>query len=325
MNQRIVEYLSRLCLSMLFSLTIMFFPWEFIRVGGEFADVHNYTLRMYQIQNFGINYFSWENSIIGWMKFEFLWFQLLAIGAESNIDPLLFFKIITGLSAFLFYKYLSTYLNKWWSFIILINPITIDLLSSQIRSAFAFALFLTLINFKFRSSVNWIQIIALILLPFIHTSMVVVLAFYVLSKGLSRFPWPSARVKVLITIVFAISTAIFFVYFVPVLAEAFEDRRNFSEIVTKSFAYVSFWLLWGTVLALSVRKEVCRRWEYFFAMIICISAPLMDTMGSPGFRFVALSIPIIFVTLPMFRNLIRNQMIALTPFYGIMLFFYWMR
>jgi hypothetical protein len=319
-QKNILEILS----SVLFIIVIIFIPWETVR-GSSFADVQNYVARINQLKDFGADYFLWENTFIGLLKFEFLWFQLLDFSSQINIDPLLFLNILTGISAFLLHRYMIASLGGWWSFVILINPITIDLLSSQIRSALAFSLFLTVISLKLKPSIDWTRYIWLILLPFIHTGMIVVLAFYALSNFLAKIRHPRSTGKVLISIILAIGVAASITFFTTTIFSAVGDRRNFLLIETKSFSYVLFWLLWGIALALSISRENCQRWEYFFAMTICISAPLMDILGTSGFRFIALSIPIIFSTLPLLSKQIKKIIILVLPFYWFVTFFYWLR
>ena len=147
MRANTVGYLKVNTAAVLFALFIVFFPWVAIR-GDEFEDVVNYATRIYMLRDFGMHYFIWEDSIFGWLKFEFLWFKMLVFASQMDIHPLVFVKTITAISAFLTYQFLCRYLGIGWSFVVLTNPITIDLLSSQIRSAFAFSLLLTAISFK---------------------------------------------------------------------------------------------------------------------------------------------------------------------------------
>ena len=310
--------------SVVFALFVAFAPWEAIR-GDEFADLVNYTTRIYLLRDYGKNYFVWENSILGWLQFEYLWFSMLAWFADMDVAPIVFIKSITLISAFLTYRFLSLYIGVGWSFVVLTNPITIDLLSSQIRSAFAFALFLLAVSLRTGTKIDWLKYPLFICLPFIHSGMHLLLLIYFSCVAMAHRDWFRPSTKTVITVIVAIVTSVFIALYLPAVAEIAEDRRALSQYASKSAAYLSFWVLFAGALVISYSKENSRHWEYYFAMSICILGPLVELMNTPGFRFVALGIPVLFAAIIYLRGVVRDGVLLASPLYSILLFYYWVR
>jgi hypothetical protein len=322
MKTNFVSFVFSKWSSLLYAGLLVVLPWEAIR-GNEFADVQNYTLRIKIIQEHGSDYFLWDWSIVGLLKFEFLWFQIISLAASNDFEAVLFVKSITAICAFINHNYLKRTFGAWWGMAILINPITIDLLSSQVRGALAFSLFLLLTGNRLENSPKKINAALLFALPFIHTAMIYVLLVYFLSITLSKRKNFNSELKNITAIAFAVCGGVAIFLVVPSLAEAVGDRRNFSQVAVKSIAYLAFWILWGLLLSLNNSNIPHSRWEYYFAIIICLSGALLDILGIPGFRFIALSVPIIFATLPFATKDAKNILIIASPIYGALLFAYW--
>lgn len=318
------NHLLILFCSALFACFIAFGPWEAIR-GDEFADLVNYTTRIYLLRDFGKHYFVWEDTIVGWLKFEYLWFNMLAYVADRQVDPIVFIKAITLISAFLTYRFLSLYIGVAWSFVVLTNPITIDLLSSQIRSAFAFSIFLLAVSLRTGTKIDWLKYPLLVTLPFIHSGMHLLILIYASCWAMSARQWARPAIECMITVAVALVTAVFIARYLPAVAEIAEDRRALVQYATKSAAYLSFWVLFAGALAISYNRENARHWEYYFALSICILGPLVELMNTPGFRFVALGIPVIYASLICLRGIVRDGMYIATPLYTILLYYYWVQ
>ncbi len=317
------DWLGVLC-SILFAWLIMAGPWEAIR-GDEFADLVNYRTRIYTLHDYGMRYFVWEDSLLGWLRYEFLWFRLLAFVAEYNIHPNTFIASIVGISAFTTHCFLRKYLGVFIATLILLNPITIDLLSSQIRSAFAFALFLAVVMMRPSGPFRYARYGLLLPLPFIHTGLLLMIGLYAGSVILANTQRFSAHLKVAATIIGAVGLAAAIIILLPSVVEATEDRRNITQYGLKSKAYLSFWIACAGALIISINSELARRWEYFFALTICVAAPLLELAGLPGFRFVALGIPVIFAALAGLRGVVLHSVIFATACYQFLLILYWIQ
>ncbi len=315
---------GRWIFSLLFAAVIILGPWEAIR-GDDFADLVNYRTRIYELQDYGMRYFVWENSVVGWLRYEFLWFYTLALVAYNNIHPDIFIATIAGVSAFLTHSFLSRYLGVLLATIVLLNPITIDLLSSQIRSAVAFALFLGLIHWRFPGRLDWLRIILFLPLLFIHTGLFLILGFFAGSIAIARTQLISPQQKVLATAAAAVILTLSIAYLLPSIVEVTEDRRSLSQYGLKSPAYLMYWFICAGALIVSINQDLSTRWEYFFALVICLTAPLLEIAGLPGFRFIALAIPVIFAAFAGLRGIIMHGLLFATLAYQFLLIIYWVR
>ncbi|MEM1317949.1 MAG: hypothetical protein AAGF29_06770 [Pseudomonadota bacterium] len=310
--------------SIAFALFIVFMPWEWVR-GDEFADLVNYTTRIYDLRDYGMRAFQWENSLMGWLKFEYLWFALLGFVARMNVEPDVFLSSVTFVSAFLTHRFLRQYVGALLAALVLTNPITIDLLSSQVRSALAFSIFLALVGTGQSGRFMWLRWPALLALPFIHTAMTMVLAVFAGAKVITSLPQVTPVMRsVLITSGAAVMVVVI-ATFLPTLADEAGDRRQLADYGNKTAAYVMYWLLLGIALAASAARRNAASWEYAFATFITLFGAIAEFLSLPGFRFVALAIPIIFAAMPLMRNEIRQGAMIMTACYGVLLIYYWVR
>lgn len=313
---------KRYGLSVLFSFVLIAVPWEIIR-GDPFTDLQNYVDRIERLRVLGSQWHAWEGSIASLLTFEYLWFQLLVLAVRNDIEATGFLKGITALSGFLTHGYLRQYLGSALALAVLINPIVIDLLSSQIRSALAFALFLMCVRASKRAFSNPWRLPVLLVLPLIHTSLLLVMVVYSMSVFLAKAVWLSDSLRSGAALLIAVSLAGVVYWFAPDAALAFGDRRDLAGAPMKSLAYLAFWLFWVVVLVVFGHPKEPDEWAYFFVIIICVAGSLLDVLGFGGFRFVALSLPIVFSTLRCLSGMGRSILQFMLPIVTATLFVYW--
>jgi hypothetical protein len=305
--------------SAVFSLVIVLVDWEQIR-GSSFPDIPNYVYKIDAIRWLGIDYFYLGETWIDYFKNEYAWFFVLYLIAKSSLDPLLALKIISGFSAFIYHRFLSIGAGNAMAFIFLLNPITIDLLSSQLRGAFAFSLLLAAVMLLRRQAFFFAGI------PFlglIHSAMFALGYLFLASHWLANFRSLSVRQKALIAAGLAAGFAVLISTIVPLVTLEIGDRRSFEGVETKSVLYVTFWLIWGVMLIVLARPRMDINWAYLYAIVICVSVPLMTILGFPGFRFLTLSLPIVFLSLTKLAPDQRILIGAGVILYQVVLFYYW--
>lgn len=320
-----VPTLSRdLIAACLFALSIVFVPWDVIR-GAQFADIANYAARMQAIADHGPHYFAWKDTIAGWISFEYFWFRLLVLAVQLGMEPETFIQVVAIVCSILTYRFMAARIGPWIPFIILTNPISIDLLSSQSRSALAFALFLTIVDMlpSWRH-VHW-RFACLAALPFIHTLSIAVIGIYAGSLFLAGTRRLSPLIKASLVVVAALSFVALVVAVLPSLIEATGDRRDLNGYQTKTLFYLTFWFALAGAIFLSYGPEACARWEFLFALFVVTSAPLIEALGKPGFRFVALSIPLIWIAVTYARQPLRTPLVWACGLYWLLLVYYWVR
>ena len=310
--------------SLLFAAFVAFLPWEAVR-GDAFADLANYSARMHQLQDHGVQYFHWEDSLLGWLRFEYFWFRLLALAAYLNIEPLVFMKGVTLAASFLTHRFLAARVGPVVAFLVLANPISIDLLSSQTRSAFAFALFLTVADWLVAKRHAPLRLAALAALPFIHSATIAVIAVHAAARFVAFRTALAPLAKAALTLAGAAMFVVAMVFVLPELSGAVGDRRNLAAYESKTLMYLSFWFLAAGALAISYGPEACGRWEYLFALFVCTSAPVVEALGRPGFRFVALAVPLIWIGLGFTRGIVRRAAFLGSAGYLVLLYYYWVR
>ena len=305
--------------SVLFCLLIVLVDWEQVR-GDKFPDILNYVYKIDAIRLLGVEYFYLGETWIDYLKNEYAWFFMLYLIAKSSLDPFFALKIISGFSAFVYHRFLATGVGNVLAFILLLNPITIDLLSSQLRGAFAFSLFLVAVMLL-RRRVFFFATIPF--LGYIHSAMFVLGSLFFASHWLANLRGLKTQQKIFIAVGFAASFAALISIIVPFILSTIGDRRSLEGVGNKSTLYVAFWLIWGVMLVVSIRSRLDIDWAYLFAIVICVSVPVMTILGFPGFRLLALSLPIVLLSL---ARLAANQRVFAglgLILYQAVLFYYW--
>ena len=155
--------------------------------------------------------------------------------------------------------------------------------------------------------------------------MILILMICAICWALAYTDYFKPVLKIGATLVAALVVAILVVKVLPTLAEVTEDRRDLALYGSKSAAYLVFWVLCAGALLISYNKMICSRWEYFFAVIFCIMGPLVEIFGIPGFRFVALALPVTFAALTFLTGTIRDGVIIASSLYTLLLYYYWVQ
>lgn len=315
--------MSRITQAVLFAYIVAFVDWEAIR-GVPFRDIENYVNRIENIQKFGDYYVVLDNTIAGWISFEILWFKTLEFSTTMGIDPILFLKYITFISSFLTFLFVKKNFNSLLCWIILLNPVTIDLLSAQVRSAFAFSIFLTAISWDRGSVQKYIQIALIAVTPFIHSAMSVIIVLYLVSIFFQKINFVDFRIKHALLFFGMLFLSLAMAMYSSSVLEAVGDRRQLEGIGLKSQAYMIFWYVLIFLLAM---PSLWRRidWKIYFSMSLITVGSVLNLFGVAGFRFVALSIPIFFAAIPLAKANTRIAIILMTIAYDALLFAYWFK
>jgi hypothetical protein len=265
----------------------------------------------------------WGREVV-WLDYfnnEYIWLWIMNLIAQSSIDAIIAFKIIAAFNAIIFHRFLSLKTNVAIAFVFLLNPITIDLLNAQLRSGLAFSFFLIAIMLAWRTRTI---IITLFVLTFVHTIMLGVLLLYVLSIFVAKLNFASPIVKIICLVAFSTVFGLAVSIYVPNLLISLSDRRDIRVYDNVSFFYVAFWIFWGAMLAILVQVNRRLNWDYFFGLAICVAVPTMVIGGFPGFRFLAISMPIIISCIAYLRPLPKTVMLITLFLYQVVQFTYWL-
>jgi len=310
-----------LIFSLLFAVLITFFPWEILRNNNQiFVDIQNYVYRIEATRQYGLTYFNVGETWIDYLKNEYLWILILSLIASSKLNPFLALKLISLFSAFVYHRFLSQGIGNVLAFIFLLNPITISLINSQVRSAFAFSLFLLALMIFKRPKLIYGTIPFLV---FIHSAMFLIVVLYIVLQWFANHCRRTPQFKVFMVACGAIFVAIFVSKFIPPIMSLLEDRRNTLEYENSSILYVIFWLIWGGMLIEARRRKLTDDWKYLFAIMICVSVPVMTAMGFPGFRFLSMAFPLVMISLPKLGFWRQAFACLAWVYYQAILFDYW--
>lgn len=314
--------LINIAASSIFALTIFFTPWADIK-GGGFEDIDNYLSRIMYISNYGfygLSYFEFGDQWIDYVKAEYIWFLILYVIATSDIDPTIGLGLVTIFSAFVYHRHLSGKVGNIIATLLLLNPISIDLFNGQLRSAFAFSIFLLAVMNTARPIIRYPIFISTL---FIHSSMGAIVALYVLSNYISSFRKLNSFQKVEFATIIGFALAFVFAVGLPSLLSAVEDRRADYTAASKGLAYLVFWFLWAAFLILFYNKKAASDLFYIFSIIICTSIPLTEILHFQAFRFIAMSMSIIIASATLTGKFNSTISLTVLGMYQVLQFNYW--
>lgn len=310
-------------IALIYGILIVSVPWEELR-GVPYPDIENYEVRYAAVKNYGLSYFKIDSGVLNYLSAEYLWYFLLASSSLSGLDFDLFVTLCSFSAAFISTFWLSSRLHAGWAFVLLINPISIDLFSSQLRSALAFGLVLFAISFHRKGLLRrgWAYSF-FVAACFVHTSMLLVIFVYGISILLERRGFKSTETRLLLSIGVGVFLAAAYALLANSVLGALGDRRSLDADEARSFAYIGFWLLLG--IALSIRSTVfaLNNWRFYYGVLVLFFVGVTELFAVPSFRILAMSLPIIFSVFPLIKRQDARFVIFSVLSYQAILFYYW--
>jgi EpsG family len=311
-----------LILSLLFASVVAFLPWQ-LWTAADFSDIDNYVSRVNEIAQLGFNAFELGVTWFDWVKNEYLWFLLLYGITLLNVEPELAFVVLSFFIAFAYHRFLTTLTSDGvTAFILLLNPISIDLFRGQLRSALAVSVFLLAIVMIRRQLIIFIIGAALC---FVHTSMMFLLPMYLLSRTFASWSSLSTTSKSCIALIAGVTIGILLASFVTVALQYAEDRRGSYQIATRSPAYLVFWMGWGVLLTALACRAKAVDWWYYLAIVSCLAVTCAEMLGFAGFRFMALLLPLILAAPSTWPQEYRFLPVLVLMSYQVLQFSYWLK
>ena len=293
---------------------IYLIPWENFK---EFADIKNYLYSMY---------FHSKNGMIEvaqgklFLTSEYLWKLILLQLSYFSIDEnTLYIVSLFSLTVY------SVFTFKRVHFIIVLlfffNPIFIDLIMGQIRIALAFSLLL--VAFQINSKKAIALLIAAIM---IHASSILFIGVYIVLKHMNRIF--KDRNFYIYSIVLSLVIAIFLKFGIDVFLLALEDKRaNYGDKISgNSLKYAMFWFVVSLILVFkSYVKENSEQLKIIIAFSITMSSLFFfaSLLGSYGQRYVAISIPLIIISIYSLPNNYAWGLFFLFGIWQLFQSFYW--
>lgn len=309
-----------LCFTFAFILTV--FPWDKFRY-NEFVDRSNY-INYIDVYTNKIHWFDYS-TLISKISYEWGWHYFLSVLQEKfnfNSSAILFIVSIFFLTiAF----YIVRLHKKPYIFILFLNPLFVDFFYSQIRLTFAISfLYLSLIFFREK---KYIAIPLIIVSFFIHTSSFIFLFIFYSSYFLESFVKIEKKIKLLMSLMVGLVSAVITGPYMSVLLGSFEDRRADYENMSSPTLYMIYWLLlFFYIIAKSFFTKNSIIDKYYFYITISILTMVFMNIFASGYssRFLVAAFPFIVMTLSHFRK--GSDAIVLIGYisYNIILWFFWL-
>jgi len=312
--------LAKYVAPVIFGLFFVLFPWENV-FGVSFFDIPIYLIRIDGLvrgaeAQLSLTFAQWVSSepIWGWI--------LLAIGTSFN-EPINGLIIISFFCIIVFSTLTFSRSSKLIGLILLLNPMVIDLIMSQVRSALSMSLLL--IAFTLRK--RYVAITLMVIAVLIHTIGFVLIMIYVFSHLALLFERKfSHRIAGLFSLLFSAAIALALSVGRAWILDGSGDRRIEYAADTNSIAYLGYWFVLGLAIILLKRnKNVENPWTDYFSIVVLTTPLLMTLFATNGVRFVALGFPLILHAIFNRSGRTRNLLIASLFAYQLILYFYWFK
>jgi hypothetical protein len=201
------------------------------------------------------------------------------------------------------------------------NPLFMHLIIEQVRIALAFSLLLFIFEYR---DIKWIYI----LLPIsvlIHTVVLFLICIYfLLNFFIKRFNKNKVYKLVLIT---SFLFGLFLKFGVQHILNYLDDRRAVYTLGGSTLLFSLIWIIYGFILVLYCKKnntELMRIASYSIFMTgLFFTSSLL---GSPAQRFIAISLPLIIISLNGIRNYhLKRISFFVFGLYNLVSWFYWFK
>jgi hypothetical protein len=293
-------------------------PWDGLK---DFNDIANYLNRIVYINDGGTERVYTGISII---SSEILWKYLLIYLSslevfDGNYRSILY--LISFVSLFIYSQFSLKRVSPILFVLLVFNPLFMHLIIEQLRTALAFSLLLLVFEYR---DIKWIYI----LLPIsvlIHTAGIFLICTYFLLHFIIKI-FNKNKVYLLV-LISSILVAFFLKYGVDYILAYLGDRRENYALKGSGLLFSTIWIIYGYILVLYCKKnntDLMRIASYSIFMTgLFFTSSLI---GSFGQRFIALSIPLIIISL----NGIRNYHVKYVSFfvlglYNLVSWFYWFK
>jgi len=321
------NYLNYL-LSFLYAIVFVYvIPWIEI-YGSELTDVYFYINRILYLKGGG------DEGIytgIAWLFTEPLWKEIILFIGNSidgnsfeDIRPAIY--LMSFIIMFFYASFLIRRVEFYVAMVLLINPMVVDLVMSQMRIAFAFIfVFIAYGLYEQNNNRKVVPILLLAIAFFIHMSMVVFYGFYYFLY------WLNKRVEdkkyYLIAIFAALFVALFMKYGSNLILMAIGDRHaNYDKIIDSSpLTYTFAWVVIGFILATFAEfQDPKNRVVVGYSIAIMFFFFFSSILGAYAVRYVTVSFPFILISIGYLPKHFKQGTYLFLFLYNIFTFKYWL-
>ncbi len=299
--------------TLIFALVFVNLPWQIIK-GAEFTDIGNYIRRFNSDLDLSFSF-----NKIGFLKVftsEYLWAVIIVHLKGLGLPLIQVFKCISFFSIFsLGYFTLKKSKNYLLSSLLLLNPLLVDFVMSQIRNSFALAILVLALLCENK----WLKISLLIASCMIHSSAIVILfLIFVLNRFTYEEKYKNLAALVFVGISVAFTLSIGKTYILELLG----DRRAAIVQPQSSILYSIFWVLYLCLIVYLKKLLVQDIYtKMSFTLILVFFASVV--FGIYASRYLAIVLPFLIIAILSFQKTNRNILSGILFFYQLILFVYW--
>ncbi len=299
-------------------LFVFIAPWELIK-GHGFADIENYLWRIDYLTRGGTEE---EYQGIAYLFSEKLWKYLL-VKTTLFVDDyreILYLASVISLTIYSFFTFKRV--NVITGMFFMMNPMFIDLIMGQVRIALAFALLLVAYEVK-PKKISFFFVGAAIL---IHTAALLLFGIYFLLRLLGN------RITGRGYYFYSILIAALIVFFLKfgvssILLEVGDKRAQYADMVkSSSVAYSIFWFLLSLMLSWKAKiDDENKKTIVAFSIAMMSLFFFSSVIGLYGQRYVAISIPLIIISISYLPKFYRQYTFLALGIYQALQWFYWIQ
>lgn len=301
-------------------LFVYLIPWHEIKY---FHDFEIYKFRVAELFTLGNTQ---EESFGIFILFsEILWTQIL------QILPLYFYDINSGIT-FISFICLSVYiyytisrLNPALVFILLLNPIFIDLIISQVRIGVSFAILL--IAYSLRKTIIF-SVMLIAVATLIHTATILLVTIFFSLKIIKRIVDDNNKF-LQISLVFPMVIMLFIQTILLPIFDFFGDSERAGYFTNPIYSTIFFslpWFFFSAMIALLPKRNLVNLKIDYVAFAVTMGSLFFfsSIFQFYGSRFVAVSFPLFIISINCLTKQFRYIMFLILFLYQITYFSYWL-
>jgi len=257
-----------------------------------------------------------------YLTHEPVWRYILMLIGERLDNPANALLFISFFSIFIYAFFLFGRVNLFLASFFLYNPMIVDLVMAQVRSAFAVALLLIALMMKNRM----LGLVLVAMVTMVHTITFLHLMIYMFSKFMELNKLRvTYKQNVIVTFFFALVLSVILGGGRKIVLGAVGDRRADELMVSSSFIYLVYWILLALVLLLLQKhKNIREYWIDYYSVVMLALPFLMAIFGAASTRLIPLSLPIVLYSITARTALVRIPLLASLFAYQIVQYYYWL-
>jgi hypothetical protein len=282
-----VKILFALCFSLLFVLI----DWESL-LGYSFPDKINFLDRFDYLQSRGPGSINPLGGLVGAYLSESVWGQILYWFGIYGFSGEQSLNFISFVCLFFITFFVLGRTNAAVSALFLINPLVVDFVMAQQRSALGFVGFLFFIH----SDKQWRKYSILAFSLFIHSSVILMVAGYYFSCALAKIKFGNrAYVNNIFYLSVALIVALFILLSKELVLTALNDRRAVGLEGSSSFLFLTFWAGLATYFVLFSKFRA--DWMLNFALLFTSLFLVAGILNLYNTRYLVLALPFLIISL----------------------------